>query len=66
MSEPEIAVIIPAYNEEKSIPLVVQGIPSFVKFILVVDNNSDDKTGEIATKAGAIVLEEKRKGYGWA
>lgn len=66
MTMPEIAVIIPAYNEEQSISLVVEHIPASVKYILVVDNNSTDKTAELAKNSGAIVLEEKRKGYGWA
>ncbi|MCB9211481.1 MAG: glycosyltransferase family 2 protein [Ignavibacteriales bacterium] len=61
------AVIIPAYNEEKSIAKVISEIPSkFVDEIIVVNNNSTDNTAEEATKAGATVLLEKEKGYGAA
>lgn len=61
-----IKVIIPAYNEEASIGKVVQEIPDYVSEVIVVNNNSDDHTPEVAKKAGAIVLFEKRKGYGYA
>ena len=61
------AVIIPAYNEEKSIAKVISEIPSkFVNEIIVVNNNSTDNTTEEAAKAGATVLLEKEKGYGAA
>jgi len=67
MSAPIISVIIPAYNEEKSIGKVVNDIPrDLVKNIIVVNNNSTDNTVEVAQNAGAIVLDETRKGYGWA
>jgi len=61
-----IKVIIPAYNEEKSIGLVVADIPKIVSEIIVINNNSSDNTGVIAEKAGAIVLTENKKGYGFA
>ncbi len=63
---PSIAVIIPAYNEEQSIGLVVSDIPNIVKEIIVVNNGSTDATADCASKAGAIVLDEPRKGYGYA
>lgn len=63
---PSITVIIPAYNEEQSIGLVVSGIPNIVKEIIVVNNGSTDATADCAFKAGAIVLDEPRKGYGYA
>lgn len=67
MSKPIITVIIPAYNEEQSIGKVVDDIPrSLVKHVIVVNNNSNDSTVEVAKKAGAIVLDEPRRGYGWA
>lgn len=63
----QIAVIIPAFNEEKSIGKVVNAIPKdIVQIIIVVNNNSTDDTVNAANTAGAIVLTEKRKGYGWA
>ena len=59
-------VIIPAYNEEKSIAKVIQDLPSTVDEIVVVSNNSSDETVGVAKKAGATVLTEKRRGYGYA
>ena len=59
-------VIIPAHNEEKSIAKVIQDLPSTVDEIVVVSNNSSDETVGVAKKAGATVLTEKRRGYGYA
>ena len=66
MLKPDIKVIIPAFNEADSISNVLNEIPSLVSEIIVVNNNSTDKTAQNALKAGATVLEEKRKGYGYA
>lgn len=63
---PIIKVIIPAYNEAASIGLVVKDIPKLVDEVIVVSNNSTDATKENAAKAGATVLSEPRKGYGYA
>mgnify|MGYP006139628707 FL=1 len=63
---PVVDVIIPAYNEEKSIGLVINDIPDFVRQILVVNNNSTDNTVQAALAAGALVLSEERQGYGSA
>ncbi|MFD2551083.1 glycosyltransferase family 2 protein [Bizionia sediminis] len=63
---PHITVIIPAFNEAESIPLVVQDIPDVVTEIIVVNNNSTDATEANARAAGATVLRETRKGYGYA
>jgi len=63
----KVAVIIPAYNEAPSISKVVNAIPLEINAtIIVVNNGSTDNTVEEATRAGAIVLDESRKGYGWA
>ncbi|NQY30100.1 MAG: glycosyltransferase family 2 protein [Flavobacteriaceae bacterium] len=61
-----IKVIIPAYNEQDSIANVISEIPSEVSEIIVVNNNSTDNTVAVAEKAGATVLTETNKGYGYA
>ena len=62
-----IDVIIPAYNEEKSIGLVLKDMPwSLVREVIVCNNASSDRTAEVAQKLGATVLTETRKGYGSA
>jgi glycosyltransferase involved in cell wall biosynthesis len=62
----KIKVIIPAFNEEKAIAKVIREIPRIVDEIIVVSNNSTDKTIDVAEKAGATVLSESKKGYGYA
>ena len=60
-----ITVIIPAYNEEKSIGLVINDIPkNLVHEIIVVNNNSTDQTAAKAQEAGATVLHQPLQGYG--
>ncbi len=67
MQSPKVTVIIPAFNEEQSIGKVIQAIPKdIVSNVIVVSNTSTDNTVQVARDAGAIVLEESRKGYGWA
>jgi len=66
MTESIIRVIIPAFNEEASIGLVLKDVPEFVKEIIVVSNNSTDQTESVAKKNGATVLSEPRRGYGYA
>ncbi|WP_339699406.1 glycosyltransferase family 2 protein [Algoriphagus aquimarinus] len=63
---PIIDVIIPAYNEEKSIPKVIGDVPAIVRNIVVANNNSTDSTGKVAEAAGAKVVFEPQKGYGKA
>jgi len=63
---PNIKVIIPAYNEEKSIANVINDIPKIVDEVIVVNNNSNDDTAKNAKNAGATVLTETSKGYGYA
>lgn len=62
----KIKVIIPAYNEADSIANVINDIPDIVNEVIVVSNNSTDATETNAKNAGATVLQEPRKGYGWA
>lgn len=62
-----VAVIIPALNEEASLPLVLTQIPAgLASFVIVVDNGSTDGTAEAALTSGAHVVRETRKGYGAA
>lgn len=61
-----IKVIIPAFNEADSITHVINNIPDAVDEVIVVSNNSTDDTEINAKKAGATVLTETRKGYGYA
>ena len=63
---PEIVVIIPAFNEEASIGKVVDAIPKTVTEIIVANNGSTDQTAEVAQAAGATVVLEEKKGYGYA
>lgn len=63
---PLIKVIIPAYNEQDSIVHVINDIPSLVSEVIVISNNSTDNTEINAKNAGATVLTEDRKGYGYA
>jgi len=61
-----IKVIIPAYNEANSIANVINDIPNIVDEVIVVSNNSTDNTEINAKNAGATVLTENQKGYGYA
>ena len=63
---PIVDVIIPAFNEEKSIAQVIGDIPGIVRHVVVANNNSTDRTAEVATAAGAQVVFEAQKGYGKA
>ncbi len=64
-TKPIIDVIIPAYNEEQSIGLVVDEIPKeWVRNVVVANNNSTDRTGEVAEQHGARVVFQPEPGYG--
>lgn len=62
----KIAVIIPAFNEALSIGQVIQALPKSVAEIIVVNNASTDQTAQVAKEHGAVVLDEKKMGYGQA
>jgi glycosyltransferase involved in cell wall biosynthesis len=62
-----VSVVIPTHNEAQSIGRVLADLPAdLVTEVLVVDSNSSDGTPEIASKSGARVLHEPRRGYGRA
>jgi glycosyltransferase involved in cell wall biosynthesis len=65
-STPIVDVIIPAFNEEKSIVKVIGDIPKLVRHVVVANNNSTDRTAEVAMEVGAQVVFEPQKGYGKA
>jgi glycosyltransferase involved in cell wall biosynthesis len=66
LDEFRVAVIVPCYNEELTIGTVVADLRAAVPHaeIYVYDNNSSDRTSQVAAEAGAIVRFEKRKGKG--
>src|SRR5215467_7211648 len=61
-----ITVIIPCLNEEQGIEKVLRAMPDFVDEVIVVDNNSTDRTSEVAASLGAKVIREDVRGYGRA
>jgi glycosyltransferase involved in cell wall biosynthesis len=62
---PIIDVVMPAFNEAKSIALVLNEIPrALVRHIVVCDNNSTDETSEVARAHGAMVVFQPVRGYG--
>ena len=64
-SHPIIDVVIPAYNEEQSIGLVLDEIPKeWVRNIVVANNNSTDRTAEVALQHCAKVVFQPNPGYG--
>lgn len=67
----DTVVIIPALNEQESLPIVLktlQSSPYYYRIIdiIVVDNGSTDQTAMRARECGVIVLSEERRGYGQA
>ncbi len=61
-----VTVVIPCLNEEEGIVQVLSRMPAFVDEVIVVDNDSTDRTAEMARSYGARVLHEKIRGYGRA
>lgn len=69
----KISLIIPCHNEEKGIGKVIAGIPQeelksrgYLLEVIVINNNSTDKTVKVAQKHGATVIHETKKGKGYA
>lgn len=58
--KPPIVVLIPAFNEEESLPFVLAGIPkAWVREVVVCNNGSTDRTAEVARMMGATVVDAK-------
>lgn len=71
IQKPFISIVIPSYNEEKYLSnclktIALQKSPKDRYEVIVVDNNSTDRTSQIAKKFGAKVVLEKRQGYVFA
>ena len=65
MQKLRIDVLIPAWNEEKALPLVLADLPKdWVRQVIVCDNGSTDGTSEAAIRAGAVVVSQPERGYG--
>mgnify|MGYP005839456557 FL=1 len=62
----KISVVVPCYNEEAGVPRVMQDMPEIVDEVIIVDNNSRDRTAEVARSLGAVVVHEAKQGYGAA
>lgn len=61
-----ISLIIPCYNEEEGLEIVLKAAPDFIDEVIIVDNNSTDLTANIARQYGAKVFLETQRGYGHA
>ena len=63
-----MSVVFPAYNEEKNIDAAISDFlkTGVVDELIVVDNNSTDRTAAIAKQKGAKVVKEEKQGYGFA
>lgn len=59
-----ITAIIPCLNEEQGIGKILRAMPEFVDEVIVVDNNSTDRTAQVAQDLGAKVIREEVRGYG--
>lgn len=65
MQTPQIDVLIPAWNEEKALPLVLRALPkNWVRQAIVCDNGSTDGTAAAAESNGAKVVSQPERGYG--
>ncbi|HEY6195922.1 MAG TPA: glycosyltransferase family 2 protein [Candidatus Eisenbacteria bacterium] len=62
----KLSLVIPCYNEEEGVREVIGRCPREIDEIVVVDNNSTDRTAEVARSLGAVVVSERKPGYGAA
>lgn len=67
MTKPGVAIVIPAYNESRHIESVVRGVKDLSDVIIVVDDGSSDRTGDISEQAGAVVISNQgNMGYDYS
>lgn len=64
--KPSVCIIIPALDEEETLPILLGEVVGQVAEVIVVDNGSIDKTTSVAKDHGATVIFEPRRGYGQA
>jgi hypothetical protein len=66
VSDRQVVAVLTAYNDEKSIAAAVEDFRNHpaVRRVIVVDNNSQDATADLARRAGAYVVTEDQRGYG--
>lgn len=57
---------MPALNEELALPAILAAMPDWVARVVVADNDSTDRTVQVATEGGAVVVHERERGYGAA
>lgn len=57
MARPRVSVVIPAYNEARSLEGIVTSYETFCDEVIVVDDGSTDNTSDIAKKSGAKVIQ---------
>lgn len=61
-----VSLVIPCHNEEEGLRKILPLIPKEIDEVIIVDNNSKDATAEVARQNGAVVVTEKKPGYGSA
>ncbi len=61
-----ISLVMPCYNEENGLREIYRDLPACVDEVIVADNNSTDRTAQVARELGAKVVHEPKQGYGAA
>ena len=61
-----ISLVMPCLNEEDGIREIYRDLPACVDEVIVADNNSTDRTAQVARELGAVVVKESKPGYGAA